>query len=142
MTTNASDNKKEIKSYWSIEETEASTITDESTISEELERRMENAVKSHLISDVPIGLFLSGGIDSSLIAHYAAKHSQSKITAYTASFEYDKGINETAIARKYATELGINHEEIKIGISDLPHLIEKLTPVSYTHLTLPTIYSV
>lgn len=113
-------------SYWKVEDHKNIPYKELPRIKNELLKRLENGVERHLVSDVPVGIFLSGGIDSSLIAYYASKHSAEKITAYTASFEFDKGVNEVEVARRFSTDLGIGHQEIKVSTGDLPDIIEKL----------------
>lgn len=73
---------------------------------------LHDSVRLHLASDVPLGVFLSGGIDSSSIANMAAKQSGSQITTFTLSFdeqEYDEG----PFARKIAEAIGTRHQEVR-----------------------------
>jgi asparagine synthase (glutamine-hydrolysing) len=74
-------------------------------------RLLERSVRSRLISDVPLGVFLSGGLDSTLIAALAAKASDKPIKTFTVG--YDTGaVSETAQARHTALELGTEHHEL------------------------------
>lgn len=76
-----------------------------------LRERVDVAVKERLVSDVPLGLFLSGGIDSSVIAESAARQSSSKLNAFTIGFD-DPSHDERPAAREVAKALGIDlHEE-------------------------------
>lgn len=74
----------------------------------ELDNKLSNAVRDRLISDVPLGVFLSGGLDSSTIAYYGQKHSKSKIKTFSIGFE-DPSYDETAYAQKVAEQLGTDH---------------------------------
>ena len=74
-------------------------------------RLLERSVESRLISDVPLGVFLSGGLDSTLIAALAARASHKPIKTFTVG--YDTGaVSETAQARRTAQELGTEHHEL------------------------------
>ena len=121
-----SNKKFEIHHYWKIEDIILQKGVDLAKAKRSFLHLFENSVKRHLVSDVPVGLFLSGGVDSSLIAHYAIKHAVGNLTAYTASFEYDKGINEVEVAKKFSKERGIRHEEIHISAASLPDVVEKM----------------
>jgi asparagine synthase (glutamine-hydrolysing) len=74
---------------------------------------MENAVKRQMISEVPLGAFLSGGIDSSTIVALLQQQSTTPISTFTVRFE-DAGYDESPIAREVAQKLGTNHTEITI----------------------------
>jgi len=75
---------------------------------ESLNILLEDAVKSRLVSDVPLGIFLSGGLDSSTIAYYAARNSTKKIKTFSIGFE-DKSYDESEYAQKVAAFLGTDH---------------------------------
>lgn len=75
---------------------------------EQVKQAIENAVKGALVSDVKIGILLSGGIDSSLVASIAAKNKINPITAFTIE-QKDKDFNEGEYASKIAKYLGINY---------------------------------
>jgi asparagine synthase (glutamine-hydrolysing) len=69
--------------------------------------KVENAVKLSLRSDVPVGLFLSGGLDSNIVLHEARKFMPGKISTYTVGF--DSGhFDEAGLVRRLAAELGLN----------------------------------
>ena len=80
---------------------------------QKLDELLNSSVKRQLISDVPLGVFLSGGIDSSLITYYASKNSKNKIKTFNVSFEGFKSFDESANAKKIANELNTEHIEIK-----------------------------
>ena len=88
--------------------------------------RLETAVADHLMSDVPVGVFLSGGIDSSAIAILAAKHYGGQLKTFTAGFDYAGAADELPQARALAAELGTEHHELRIAGGDLADVIEKL----------------
>jgi asparagine synthase (glutamine-hydrolysing) len=81
------------------------------TLAEELRARMRDSVRAHLVSDVPVGVFLSGGVDSSLLAALAAEESTEPLRTFTIGFE-ERSFDETAGARKVAERYGTNHREL------------------------------
>jgi asparagine synthase (glutamine-hydrolysing) len=104
--------RSHVEPYWTPV---AAAATDSHEPFEELVaetgRLLERSVESRLISDVPLGVFLSGGVDSTLIAALAARASRKPIKTYTVG--YDTGaVSETAQARRTAQELGTEHHEL------------------------------
>jgi len=92
----------------------------------ELERLLNDAVRARMISDVPIGAFLSGGIDSSLIAHYLQKNSTEQINTFSIGFE-EKSFDESSYAQKVANHLGTKHHLAMFNTSSLLDLLPKIT---------------
>ena len=90
----------------------------------EFEPLIESAVKNQMIADVPVGILLSGGIDSSLIATMASK-SSSKIETFTVGFNEFKDYDESGQARMISNFLGTNHYELDAGDIS-PDIIKKL----------------
>ncbi len=86
----------------------------------------EESVKSQLISDVPVGVFLSGGIDSTAITAFATKHYNGKIKTFSAGFDFDKGENELPAAKKIAQRFNTEHHEIHIKGGNTIDVIEDL----------------
>ena len=80
-------------------------------LAEELRERMRDSVRAHLVSDVPVGVFLSGGVDSSLLAALAAEESSEPLRTFTIGFE-ERSFDETAGARKVAERYGTDHHEL------------------------------
>jgi asparagine synthase (glutamine-hydrolysing) len=73
---------------------------------------LDEAIRDHLISDVPVGVFLSAGLDSASIAGLAARHSRETLT-FTVGFE-DTGIDEVGLAAETASHFGLRHSAIRI----------------------------
>jgi len=97
----------------------------------QLDKLMENSIKEQLVSDVPLGLFLSGGLDSSLIAAYVRKlNPNKKIKAFTIDIkgaDLEGNPNDLPYARKVAKSLNIDLEEIIVSPEDVIKHIEELT---------------
>ena len=87
---------------------------------------MERAVKCQLVSDVPVGVFLSGGVDSSAITAFASRHYAGKLATYSVGFDFDKGINELPKAKKIAQLYGTDHHEIHISGFEIADVVEKM----------------
>ena len=88
--------------------------------------RLNAAVESHLVSDVPVGVFLSGGIDSSAIATLARRHYEGRLRTYSVGFDFDRGADELPAARRLAERLGTDHHELRLTGGNMPAVIERL----------------
>ena len=80
----------------------------------DLEATLQDAVAGRLESDVPLGCFLSGGVDSSLVAALAQESTNGRLKTYTVAFD-DPAMNEAAHARAVATHLGTEHHELAVS---------------------------
>jgi asparagine synthase (glutamine-hydrolysing) len=99
-----------IKRYWSVLDSLGSPLLGtEDELAEQLESLMVDAFSLRMVSDVPVGMFLSGGIDSSLVTALLQKH-HGNIHTFTIGFNEPK-YNEAAHARAVAEFLGTNHTE-------------------------------
>lgn len=92
----------------------------------ELDRRIGAATKSRLVSDVPLGVFLSGGIDSTTVAYYAQKNSGQKIKTFSIGFD-DKSFDESEYANEAAKFLGTDHHIAKFGTRELLDALPRIT---------------
>lgn len=90
---------------------------------------LEKAVKRQLISDVEVGILLSGGIDSAVVAALAKKHYKGRLKAFTIGFEGQFEEDEIKDAQVTAELLGIEHHVKKITFSDFLELIEECTKI-------------
>ena len=99
-------------SYWRLPFGVSENGTLESA-KEELDSLLQDAVQEHLISDVPLGVWLSGGIDSSTILHYAAKASSSRLKTFSISFR-GRSFDETEYVHRAAKQYGTDHQELDL----------------------------
>jgi len=94
-----------------------------------LDKKIAAAVKRRLVADVPLGIFLSGGIDSSTIAYYAQQASVKKIKTIAIGFE-EKSFDEARYARRVADWLGTDHYEESVSaqktLAVIPEIFERL----------------
>jgi asparagine synthase (glutamine-hydrolysing) len=84
---------------------------DEAELVEELRARLRDSVRAHLVSDVPVGVLLSGGIDSSALAALAAELSDEPVRTFSIGFE-ERSFDELADARLVAERYGTQHREL------------------------------
>ncbi len=130
LTVHGNSGKSTISSYWSLKQVAESGITtpfsgNEGEALEALEDVLYESVRTRLVADVPVGAFLSGGIDSSLVASFIREVSGEEILTYTVGFEtadYDETADATAVAR----HLGTKHTSHTLTISDAMSVIPKL----------------
>ena len=128
------ENVPKVYKWWdyknTIEENDKLQFNSEKEAISYLDIVLRNAIKDCSVADVPIGCFLSGGIDSSIIASLLSEISSTKINTFTIGFE-DKNYDESNDAKKIAKFLGTSHEEIILK----PDEALKIIP------DLPSIYS-
>jgi len=119
------------KQYWSIANLFNSSQNKKFSISEnevnqEIKKMIEESVKQQLISDVPIGVFLSGGIDSSLITAIAMQNSSKPIKTFSIGFK-EKDYDESKIAHKIANHLRTDHTNYELSFSEATKYIESMS---------------
>jgi asparagine synthase (glutamine-hydrolysing) len=110
--------------YWQLPEQVPEARSLESA-REELDFLLQQSVREHLISDVPLGVWLSGGIDSSTILHYAATASSSRLKTFSISFR-GRSFDESSYIQRMVEEYGTEHEELDLNPElDLQGAIEE-----------------
>jgi asparagine synthase (glutamine-hydrolysing) len=112
-------------SFWKPTPQNFSGITEEHAV-RGLRERLDVAVKERLVSDVPLGLFLSGGLDSAVVAESAARQSVQTLKAFTIGFE-DRSHDERAPAQQVAAALGLEFHEEVLHESDALALLDDAT---------------
>ncbi len=121
------------RSYWSMEkaarrgeETPFSGSFEEAA--EKLDQILKEAVRGQMISDVPLGAYLSAGIDSATIVALMSRISTQKVKTFTIGFK-EKKYNEADAAKEIAKHLGTDHTELYVGEKELKEVIPKIPSV-------------
>ena len=114
-----------MREFWDVPEYGTHPALTEEECLEELERRLAEAVRIRLISDVPLGALLSGGVDSSIIVALMARASGQPVKTFSIGFEAEK-FNEAEYARLVAQKFSTDHHELILD----PNLEETLTFLS------------
>ncbi len=120
--------------YWSLAETAESGTAKPFKGSDEealitLERHLRESIRGQMVSDVPLGALLSGGIDSSLIAAIMQANSENQVRTFTIGFDeqdYDEATHAAAVAK----HLGTNHTELRLNANDAMALVPQM-PAMY-----------
>lgn len=135
LTLSAKCNEPTIKAYWSLPYIAEQGVLfpfigSEIEAVDALEALLRDAVKKQMLSDVPLGAFLSGGIDSSTIVALMQSQSNQPVKTFTIGFD-EEGYNEAVHAKAVAKHLGTEHTELYISAQQALDVIPKL----------PTFYS-
>lgn len=109
--------------YWFFPPTQCGEDYGQSV--EALRATLTEAVRSHLMSDVPLGVFLSSGLDSSILATLSAQVSTSTISTFTVGFANHEAIDEGPIAAQTASLLGVEHHPILLSEAEILHQTQR-----------------
>lgn len=115
----------EVRRYWDARFIGPGVPATEAAAREELDQLLDRAVRRRLVADVPVGVFLSGGIDSSTVAWYASRAS-SRIQTYSIGFE-EASFDESSHARAVAKALGTEHHEERLSAAKALELLPAVT---------------
>jgi asparagine synthase (glutamine-hydrolysing) len=131
-----------IRQYWDLPQYNTHTPKSEEECLEELEARLLEATRIRLISDVPLGAFLSGGTDSSTIVALMARASSAPVKTFSIGFTQDD-FNESQYARIVAQKFGTQHHEMILEpdvVQTVEHLTSTLEEPFGDSSMLPTYY--
>lgn len=120
-----------VSAYWSVREAakygQAHPFRgSRQEAADELERLLKASVREQMVADVPVGAFLSAGIDSSTVVALMQAQSQQKVRSFTIGMD-DTSYNEAVYAREIARHLGTEHTELYITAADAREVIPKLS---------------
>jgi asparagine synthase (glutamine-hydrolysing) len=126
--------------WWSPPELQVSRHESRQELAAEVAALFEESVRSRMVADVPVGVFLSGGVDSSLVALTAARASSQRLQTFTVG--YDSGtVDETDRARAIARRLDSEHHEVTLTQADVaarvPRLLSRLDQPLGDRATVP-----
>lgn len=127
MTIDLKRKEKQIETYWDLNTVEVKDISYDDA-KNELHDLLKDAIRIRLQSDVPLGSFLSGGIDSALVSSIASNISEKPINTFTIGFE-DPKYDESKVARQFAEAISSNHRETICTPEHIKELIPKLIEV-------------
>jgi asparagine synthase (glutamine-hydrolysing) len=119
------------KQYWSLSACAYENGTDDRETTYNL---LQSSVREHMVSDVPVGCFLSGGLDSSAITACAARNSSAPLRTFTVAFHGTK-MDESSDARRVATQFETEHTEVRLPDSEIIAEI----PLAVAAMDLPSI---
>lgn len=121
----ASDGQFEKRQYWDLRFENPSRWSRYDEAVEALQELLPRTVKDHMISDVPIGVLLSGGVDSTGVLRYAAEQTNQQIRTFTVGFAGEEFADERPFARLAAQRFGSLHQEITMSAKDFHELLPK-----------------
>ncbi len=115
--------KRKMEKYWEPSFSAKDAAVSEAQALEGLDAALRKAVTRELVSDVPVGLFLSGGIDSSVLAQYVSQ--AGKVESFTIAFS-ENSFDESRYARTVAERFGIQHHEERITALDASVILNEI----------------
>jgi asparagine synthase (glutamine-hydrolysing) len=115
----------QVRQYWDPPHGESPRVRPVSYYVDGYRDRLEQAVQSHLMSDVPLGVFLSGGIDSSAVATLVHDVRRAPIETFSVGYA-EQAYSELPYARAVAEQLGSNHHEVRVSKKDFFDALPKL----------------
>jgi asparagine synthase (glutamine-hydrolysing) len=124
----ADDSGVRIEPWWRIEEwlDGAPRITDPNEAASAVRGALDRAVSRQLVSDVPVGILLSGGVDSSSICASAVATGARGLSSYAIGFDFEGGVNELPKAKQVAELLGLEHHELQVRGGALDDVLMEL----------------
>ncbi len=114
-----------IDRYWDVPCAGTSVKRDDGEWIAECRRRLEETVRMRLMSDVPLGMFLSGGVDSSAIAALMARMVSGRVKTYAVGYR-EEAFSELGYARQVARRIGTEHRDVVVSMEDFFNALPKL----------------
>ena len=136
LTWQIGENNNTVNTYWTFP-IPNKKFSDEKLLAEKIDLLLGNSVRSQMIADVPVGVMLSGGLDSSLITAYAAEADKDVYT-FTVGFEGHGGADERHYARQVAQWFGTRHRELNVSGAN-PYIMSQLAEQCCEPCTDPAI---
>ena len=132
--------KVSIHKYWSHDAIDSEIILEDDELLEKTQLLINDSIRLRLRSDVPVGAFLSGGIDSSLIVAMASKMASGKLSTFSVGFA-ERDFDESSFARHIAEKYDTDHHNIVVGEMDLeefPALVQQFDEPFADPSAIPT----
>lgn len=115
----------DVKEWWAPSFMPKHGAVSEKEVMNEFDERMKVAVERRMIADVPVGLLLSGGLDSTTIGWYMKQTTAATVHSFSVSFE-EESFNEGGFAEQAAEALGLKHHDIQFGLSEFHQALEEV----------------
>lgn len=129
------DGRLTLHRYWRPPVTQVAKISLSDAVVE-LDTLLERAVQGQMISEVPLGAFCSGGVDSGLVSAFAARHSPHRLETFSVAFE-DPAWDESGLVKDTVMRLGTEHHSVTMRADALLALLPRLTQVNDEPLSQP-----
>lgn len=110
--------KFSIQRYWDLQFTRERAGRSFEEIVEELYQLLGSTVRDHMIADVPVGVLLSGGVDSSAVVSFAVQATEKKVKTFTVGFDGNQVVDERPYARLASERFGTEHHDLSITAED------------------------
>jgi asparagine synthase (glutamine-hydrolysing) len=114
----AKNGKFEVRRYWDLNFSDSDLQQSAHDLEEQLVELLDETVQLHMISDVPVGFLLSGGLDSTAMLSFATQKTDKAISTFTVGFSSDGVVDERPFARLAAERYGSKHYELSISSAD------------------------
>ncbi|MGB7925014.1 MAG: asparagine synthase (glutamine-hydrolyzing) [Pyrinomonadaceae bacterium] len=119
------DGRIDIQPYWRLSYKKREPVPSEDEAAEHLKELLADSVRMRLVSDVPLGVLLSGGVDSSTVAALAVRASSEAVKTFSISFA-ESSYDESAYARAVAKFLGTDHHEERLSVDLAANLVSEI----------------
>jgi asparagine synthase (glutamine-hydrolysing) len=136
------DGRARIDRYWQLDYARKRAATDERALDEELRARLRTAVGRRLVADVPLGVFLSGGVDSAAVVAAMAEQASEPVKTFSIGFS-DERLDELPLARVVAQRFGTEHHELLVepsAVEILPRIVRDHGEPFADATAIPTFY--
>jgi asparagine synthase (glutamine-hydrolysing) len=124
-TLTVEDGRVDVQPYWHLSYKKRQPVPTEEEAAAELRKLMEDSVRMRLVSDVPLGVLLSGGVDSSTVAAMAVRSSSETVKTFSISFA-ESSFDESTYARAVAKFLGTDHHEERLSVALAANLVGEI----------------
>src|SRR5688572_11169125 len=124
-TLTLEDGRVEVQRYWCLSYQTRTPVPSEAEAAEQLQSLLADSVSMRLVSDVPLGVLLSGGVDSSTVAAMAVRASSEAVKTFSISFA-ESSFDESSYARAVAKFLGTDHHEERLSANLAANLVSEI----------------
>src|ERR1035437_10072762 len=119
------DGKAEVRQYWDLQFSKPSQFPSIQDAEQELLRLLAESVELHMIADVPVGVLLSGGVDSTAVLSYVAERTDKEISSYTVGFADPSVADERPYAKLAAETFNSSHHDMTITAGDFAEFLPR-----------------